>query len=114
MGEMAEVATSSLKAFHMNWSHHGSSYDFAHLRALYGIEFHRYRNVHSLRLYVDSTGMFVKWKQYVSDESWCTPRLLVEYDRLAAFATAKPPLVVHEFGEAEKAKHLNFLNKLEI
>ena len=25
----------------------------------------------------------------------------------------KPPLVAHEFGELEKGKHLNFLNKLE-
>ena len=113
MDEMATISSQSLKAFAMNWSHHGSSYDFTHLRTLYGIELHRYRNVHSLRLYVDNMGIWVKWRQYVSDESWSTPRLLVEYDRVAVFATAKPPLVKHEFDEQSKAKHLNFLDKLE-
>ena len=113
MDEMATISSQSLKAFAMNWSHHGSSYDFTHLRTLYGIELHRYQNVHSLRLYVDNMGIWVKWRQYVSDESWSTPRLLVEYDRVAVFATAKPPLVKHEFDEQSKAKHLNFLDKLE-
>lgn len=113
MDEMAAVSTKALKGFEMNWSHHGSSYDFAELRRLYGIELHRYRNIHSLRLYVDNQGMWVKWRQYVSDETWSKPRLLVDYDRIAILAMAKPALVKHEFDEKTKAKHLNFLDKLE-
>ena len=113
MEEMADISTSCLKAVRVNWSHHGSTYNFAHLRRLFGIEVHRYRNVHALRLYVDSSGLWVKWKQYVSDETWCQPRLVAEFDRLDVFAAAKPPLVAHEFGELENGKHLNFLNKLE-
>ena len=113
LSEMRDVSKQSLKAFSMNWSHHGSCYDFTVLRQIYGIEFHRYRNIHALSLYVDNMGMWVKWKQYVSDESWSTPRLLVDHDRIAMFALAKPPLVEHKFGEAAAAKHLNFLDKLE-
>ena len=113
MEEMADISTSCLKAVRVNWSHHGSTYNFAHLRTLFGIEVHRYRNVHALRLYVDSSGLWVKWKQYVSNETWCQPRLVAEFDRLDVFAAAKPPLVAHEFGELEKGKHLHFLNRLE-
>eukprot|EP00435_Cladocopium_sp_Y103_P018903 s434_g4.t1 len=113
MTEMAEISCASLKAFNMNWSHHGSTYDFSQLRRVYGIEVHRYRNVHCLRLYVDSTGLWAMWKQYVSDESWSRPRLLVEIQKLPILATARPPLVEHQFEETEKAKYFNFLNKLE-
>ena len=57
--------------------------------------------------------MWVKWKQFVSDEHWSTPRLVMDYDRIAVFAAAKPPLLEHKFSEEAKAKHLNFLDKLE-
>ena len=113
MGEMEAVSSQSLKSFSISWHHHGSSFDFSYLRKVFGIEFHRYRNVHCLRLYLDSSGIWAKWKQYLSDQTWSQPRLLVEYDRIAIFATAKPPFVAHKFDESQKAKHLNFLEKLE-
>ena len=113
LSEMSDVTKQNLKGFNLNWSHHGSSYDWTYLRTVYGIEFHRYRNVHCVSLFVDHMGLWVKWKQFVSDQHWSTPRMVIEHDRLAMFATAKPPLVEHQFSEEAKAKHVNFLDKLE-
>ena len=108
---MAAVSSQGLASFAMNWSHHGSSYDWTTARSIFGLEFHRYRNVHALQLERDDTGIWVMWKQYVTDEAWSKPKLLVEHDRVAIYARARPPLVPHEF--AEKNKYLNFLDRLD-
>lgn len=111
--ELEAVASSGLKSFAINWNHHGSSHDWTYVRKMYGLEFHRYRNVHSLRLDMDESGIWIKWRQFVTDESWSKPQLIVESDRVPLFAHARPPVVPHDFDEPRKAKYNNFLDKLE-
>ena len=63
LGDMAAVSQEALKSFSINWNHHGSSLDWAWVRQIFGIEFHRYRNVYAVRLQLDDHGLWIKWKQ---------------------------------------------------
>eukprot|EP00438_Fugacium_kawagutii_P012703 Skav222707 [mRNA] locus=scaffold402:633342:633950:- [translate_table: standard] len=111
LSDLADVSSKGLKGFSINWNHHGSSYDWTYVRKAFGLEFHRYRNVHALRLELDDGGLWVKWKQYVTDETWSKPRLLVEPDRIATYGRIRPPLIAHDF--EDKNKYYNFLDRLE-
>ena len=113
LGDMASVSQEALKGFSINWNHHGSSFDWTWVRQIFGFEFHRYRNVHALRLEVDDSGLWIKWKQYVSDQSWSRPILLADHDKLPLLERASPPVIQHAFDEKEQAKYLNFLDKLD-
>ena len=111
--DMEAVSREGLKGFSMNWTHHGSSFDWNWVRKIFGMEFHRYRNVHALRLQMDSTGLWIKWKQYVSDMSWSSPILLAPVDKFPVLEQASPPFIPHAFDEKDQAKYFNFLDKLE-
>ena len=111
--ELESVSKEGLKSFSISWQHHGSSYDWTHVRALLGLEFQRYRNVHALRINLDQCGLSVKWKQFVSDESWSRPRILMDDAQVQIFGQARPPLIQHQFSDQDQAKHMNFLDKLE-
>lgn len=111
LSDMATVSSQGLKSFAINWSHHGSSYDWTYVRRIYGLEFQRYRNVHALRLERDQNGIWVQWKQFLTDPTWSKRRLVVEPDAISTFAQARPPLIAHEF--TEKNKYLNFLDRFD-
>lgn len=111
--DMEAVSREGLKGFSMNWTHHGSSFDWNWVKKIFGMEFHRYRNVHALHLQMDSTGLWIKWKQYVSDMSWSSPILLAPVDKFPVLEQASPPFIPHAFDEKDQAKYFNFLDKLE-
>lgn len=113
LADLEAVSKENLKSFAINWSHHGSSYDWVYIRKLLALEFHRYRNVHAFRISLDAAGIWVKWKQFVSDDSWSTPLRVIESDKLPVLERSRPPLTPHGFGEKEQSMHMSFLDKLD-
>ena len=111
--DLEDIVSETLKGFSVGWDHHGSSYEWEHVRSLLGIEFTRYRNIHCLSLYRDSQGLFAQWKQYVSDETWSRPTLLLRKEQMDIVARARPPLLEHQFNETQRPKHSHFLDRLE-
>ncbi|CAL1140571.1 unnamed protein product [Cladocopium goreaui] len=112
--DMKQIIVSTLKSYKMEWDHLHASLDFEALKTLLGLDIHHLRNVHDLEIFRTTGGVFVRWKQYISDELWSRPRLVVAPENIATVAQARPPHVKHKFTDEAKAKFSDFLSKLEI
>lgn len=112
--QMAEVIISTLRSYNLQWNHLGASLDFESLKRLLGIEIHHLRNVHDLEVFRTSGGIYCRWKQYLSDELWSRPRLIISGENMATVASARPPHIKHKFTEDAKGKFQDFLNKIEM
>lgn len=112
--DMKQIIVSTLKSYKMEWDHLHASLDFEALNTLLGLDIHHPRNVHDLEIFRATGGVFARWKQYISDELWSRPRLVVAPENIATVAQARPPHVKHKFTDEAKAKFSDFLSKLEI
>ena len=112
--DMASVIMKTLKSYDLEWNHFHASLDFDALKTLLGLEIHSLRNVHDLEVYRTTGGIYVRWKQYISDELWSRPRLVVTADNIPLVARARPPHIRHKFSDDHKAKYRDFFSKLEI
>lgn len=111
---MAKIIMDSLQSYTIRWSHLSASLNFDDLRSLLGVDCHNLRNVHDLELFRSEGGIFCRWKQYMSDEVWSRPRLLIRPEQIPLVAKAVPQPIRHSFSDAQKAKFEDFLNKVEM
>ena len=112
--DMAKAIMDSMKSYTLRWNHLSGSLNFDRLRSLLGIDCHNLRNIHDLELFRTDGGIFCRWKQYMSDDAWSKPRLLVPPEYIGIVAKAVPEPIKHEFGQAAKNKFDDFLNKFEM
>jgi hypothetical protein len=54
------------------------------------------RNVHCLNIF-RNRGIWIKWKQYMTDDTWSRPILLVPPEKMQAFGALRPNLVPHPY-----------------
>ena len=66
--DMKQIIVSTLKSYKMEWDRLHASLDFEALKTLLGLDIHHQRNVHDLEIFRTTGGVFVRWKQYISDE----------------------------------------------
>lgn len=112
--DMAKIIMDSLPSYKIRWNHLAASLNFEGLRSLLGIDCHNLRNVHDLELFRSEGGIFCRWKQYMSDDVWSKPRLLVRPEHIHVVAKAVPEPIQHSFSDTQKAKFEDFLNKFEM
>jgi hypothetical protein len=112
--DMAKIIMDSLPSYNIRWNHLAASLNFEGLRSLLGIDCHNLRNVHDLELFRSEGGIFCRWKQYMSDDVWSKPRLLVRPEHIHVVAKAVPDPIQHSFSDTQKAKFEDFLNKFEM
>jgi hypothetical protein len=74
-------------------------------------KFHGLRNAHCFNVF-RSNGVWLKWKQYLTDESWSRPVLLVPARRMAEVAAFSPPRLEQSFGDAA-GKMVAWADKLD-
>lgn len=111
---MAKIIMESLQSYTIRWNHLSAALNFDGLRSLLGIDCHNLRNVHDIELFRSEGGIFCRWKQYMSDDVWSRPRLLVRPDHIHVVAKAVPEPIRHSFSDAQKSKFEDFLNKVEM
>lgn len=111
---MREILVASMKSYTIAWNHLDASLNFDGLRNLLGIDCHKLRNVHDLEIFRSEGGIFCRWKQYMSDEIWSRPRLLVLPEQIPVVARAVPETLKHAFSDSMKSKYDDFLNKFEL
>ena len=70
-----------LSSFRISSGHLTHVWDFAHGLEGQGLPTpHKLRNTHCMEIFRQD-GIYIKWKQYCTDEVWSTPVLLVPSDR---------------------------------
>eukprot|EP00435_Cladocopium_sp_Y103_P043419 s410_g12.t1 len=112
--DMMDIIISTLKSYKLGYNHLHASLDFEALKTLLGLEIRSLRNVHDLEVYRTGGGIFVRWKQYLSDELWSRPRLVVTPENMPIVARARPPHIKHSFSADMKSKFLDFFSKVEM
>ena len=115
LDEMWGIVHDVLKAFEVQVAHLNTVWDWKAMEKELSSDFTRFERlncVHMLSVYRDQEGVWVKWKQYMTDEAWSRPILLVKRDRMAAIAAYRPKPLVQEFAQA--AAMQSWANKLEV
>lgn len=112
--QMMDIINDALKQHNILWGHLDKQWDFTYIRRLIGVEFHRLRNAHSLCFTRTSRGVVVRWRQWMTDNTWSRPILLVTALQMQDYQRARPPEVELAFTEATSTAMLSFLDKLDI
>jgi hypothetical protein len=112
--EMQHLVNESMPCQSIAWGHLCTSWNFTDLRAKIGLEAKKLRNVHDLKLFRDATGIFAQWKQWLTDETYSRPVLLVPSDQMAAIADTCPVPIPHKFPPLQHSQITSWLQKLHM
>lgn len=113
--EMMGIINAALKNNNIVWGHLDKQWDFTSVRAGIGIEFQRLRNAHSLCFTRTASGVTVRWRQWLTDNDWSRPLLLLDGVRMQQVGLElRPPEVELAFSEATSTGINSFLDKLDI
>ena len=85
----APVVHDVLKAFEVQVAHLNTVWDWKAMEKELSSDFTRFERlncVHMLSVYRDQEGVWVKWKQYMTDEAWSPPDIASEARRVACSA----------------------------
>jgi len=111
--EIEGVTKKALKYHDVCWEHLSCSWDWTELRARLGIEIRRLRNVQSYELFRTEAGIFVKWRQWMTDEHWSRPVQLLRRQDMDIVQDMRPSELPHKFSAQDASGMLSFLEKLE-
>lgn len=114
MSDLAAIVNERLTAYQVEWQHLGLSFDWKHIRTLIGVEAKRLRNIHDFEVFRVANGIHARWRQYMTDEQWSRPVLLVNQEQLDAISRMRPPDVPHSFSVQQKNEISNWLDKLDL
>ena len=92
-------------------SHLSSVWTWKELSDLQICDLKGLRFVHALNLFVFRGGIWIKWKQYMSSESWSTPVCLVLASQVARIAAFRPSRRAQHFEDASAM--LSWLDRFE-
>lgn len=107
---MQAVVNGALKAFDVRWCHVTHVWEWESLKNDLP-SFNRLRTIHAINVFRQG-GIFIKWKQYMTDESWSRPILLVPGSKIQQIASLRPDRVPQSFGKKASAM-LSWVDKFE-
>ena len=82
LNDMWHIVFSALKGFDIKAAHLNTVWDWKAMEGTNNFpRFHRLHHVHTLNIFRDHGGIYVRWKQYMTDEAWSRSILLVPSSR---------------------------------
>lgn len=111
--DLQEVVSRTLRSYRIAWSHSHSSYNFEPIRQGLGIHIKRMRNLHDMEVFRTDGGIFLRWKQWMTDDAWSLPRKLLDADQIEIIAKTRPPGIPHQFESSKANSGLGLVAKLE-
>lgn len=107
--EMFEVARAGMPSFGFGVGHMTHQWGFKSLKPLMP-EFRNLRTVHAINIFRRG-GIWVKWKQYMTCDTWSTPVLLIPPHQIPVVARFVPDRVTQSF--EKRAAMLAWIDKFE-
>ena len=108
--EMWDIIKTALRSFDIDTMHTKQTWAFKELgESLPAIR--RLHYVHAVNVFRTRQGIFIKWKQYVTDDQWSEPQCVVHARKMATIAGLRPASVAKHF--AERDMMLSWLDKYE-
>ncbi len=114
LDDMINAVKAGMPTQDIIWHHLSSVWDWTLLRAQIGIEFHKLRNVHNIEFYRTESGLYCRWKQWMTDEVWSRPLLLLSSQDVIRVGALLPNVIPNMFPEDQQAKILNWLDTIEV
>jgi hypothetical protein len=111
---MMNIIIEAMNKVNIIWEHLDSTWDWMETRTLIGIEFTKLRNIHDIEFFRTDGGIYVHWKQWMTDETWSAPVLLVVAENISRVGQARPAMIPNEFPEGERPKMKAFLDRLQM
>jgi hypothetical protein len=111
--DMQDLISEGLSSYTISWAHASQSFDFENIRHSIGINMKRMRNIHDLELFRDAAGIYVRWKQWMTDETWSHPKLVAPAAEIETIASLRPPGIPHHFQPAKANSGLALVSRLE-
>jgi len=110
--QLIQHLTNGLPSFNFSWSHLTRVWNWKGLSAFDIPPLHGLARVHCVNIF-RNRGIWVKWKQYMTSESWSRPVLLIPPHEMPALVAWRPDQVVQEWSPNDQTSKLAWVNKLE-
>ena len=107
-----QILAGGLQAFKFTWSHLHTVWDWKGLARFDMPAMIHLNRVHAINFY-RSNGIWVKWKQYMTSETWSTPVLLIPPHEIPKIAAWRPTVTPHAFSETDQRSKVTWLEKFE-
>ena len=108
--QMFQTIKDALTSFEIDTSHVTHVWNWKMLKNEMP-SFSRLRSVHAINIFRQG-GVWIKWKQYMTDEAWSRPICLVPAHMIPHIAAIRPERIPQTFG-AKRGKMLAWANKFE-
>ena len=96
--QLMQRVIEGMSGWDISYSHLTQVWDWKDIKELDITPFVGLRLAHAVRFFRKPSGIWVKWKQYVTCESWSQPVLIVEADRVKFIADWRPAQVPQYLG----------------
>ena len=113
-GQVQELVMKKMRGFTVQMEHLTTAWNWKELDELQLSPLVGQRNVHCLNIFRHDGGIWIKWKQYMTSDSWSTPLLYVrpaDVVRIASFRPTQKPLA---FSADIKVKMHTWVHKLAV
>ena len=110
MGEFRDIVDRALPGFHVRWAHCDRVWDWTELKDSLP-NFKRLRNVHAINVFRQG-GIWIKWKMYLTDQTWSRARLLVPPGDVRRIAALRPAEIPIFFQRATRSAMHSWLERL--
>ena len=110
--QLMQTVIAGMPGWDISHSHLTRVWAWKDLKELQITPFVGFRLVHCMHIFRKPTGIWVKWKQYLTCEKWSKPVLIVPADRVRVIAEWRPAQVPQDL--EGKALLIKWLDKLEV
>ena len=112
--QLMQTVMAGMPGWDISHSHLTRVWAWKQLDKLQITPFVGFRLVHCMNIFRKPTGIWVKWKQYLTCETWSKPVLIVPADRMRLIAEWRPAPVVQKLETKALAALLLWLDKFEV
>ena len=115
MDEMINTLHDAISGFTFDFQHLSDVWDFKEMEKACDLPHIRsLERVHAINVFRHGGCICVKWKQYLTSDTWSKPIVVVPPHLMSVVGAWRPQRVVQQFQPETAAKHQAWLNKLEV
>ena len=111
--QLFDIVQANMTKQEVSWSHLPFTWDWAELRKLIGVETKSLRNTHDYEVFRAHNGIFIRWKQWLTCETFSKPVHLLTTEQMRNIGRLRPAVIPNSFSDSDNALISSWLDKLQ-
>jgi hypothetical protein len=111
--QMFDIVHASMTKHEVAWSHLPFTWDWVEIRKHVGVEAKRLRNSHDYEVFRTHEGIFIRWKQWLTCETYSKPVHLLTTEQMRNIGRLRPTVIANSFSDSDIGLISPWLDKLQ-